>query len=119
MIPSVYLDSSIPSYHLPQGNDPIIHARHLLTRRWWESELPRFDAYVSEIVLEEIGRGDPRRAAERLALVQTLKVLEVDSEVERVAQFYMEHFAMPRKNERDALHLAVASVHQMDYLLTW
>ncbi|HUU85685.1 MAG TPA: type II toxin-antitoxin system VapC family toxin [Phycisphaerae bacterium] len=119
MKPTVYLDSSVPSYHLPQGDDPIIHARHLLTQRWWADELPRFDVFISQVVLEELGGGDPQRAAQRLALVEGLPLLDVNEEVERVARFYADNMVMPRRDLRDAFHLALASVHEIEYLVTW
>lgn len=119
MKPTLYLDSSVPSYWLPQGDDPIVHARHLLTRRWWDEELDRFDVFVSQVVVDELARGEPERAAQRLALVEKLPLLDIDEEVERVARFYAENFVMPRHDLRDAFHLALASVHEMEYLVTW
>lgn len=119
MRPTIYLDSSVPSYWLPQGDDPILHARHLLTRHWWEEELPRFSAFISQVVLEELGRGDPERAARRLELVESFALLDIDEEVERAATFYAKNFALPTNDLRDAFHLAAASVHEMDYLVTW
>lgn len=119
MRPTLYLDSSVPSYHLPQGNDPIVHARHLLTRRWWTGELDRFEVFVSQVVLDELAGGDPERARERLALVDAFALLDIDEEVERVARFYVDNLAMPRRNMRDAFHLALASVHEIEYLVTW
>jgi predicted nucleic acid-binding protein len=119
MKPTVYLDSSVPSYWLPQRGDPIVQARHLITRRWWAEELSRFESFISQIVIEELAGGDPRRAAERLRLVEGFSLLDVDDEVERAAKFYVDQMAMPRRNLRDAFHLAIASVHEVDYLLTW
>lgn len=97
MKPTVYLDSSVPSYWLPQSGDPIVQARHLLTRRWWADELPRFDAFISQVVLEELAGGDTKRAAERLRLVEAFPLLDVDEEVERAARFYVDQMAMPRR----------------------
>jgi predicted nucleic acid-binding protein len=119
MRPTVYLDSSVPSYWLPQGDDPVLSARHLITRRWWDHELPRFTAYISEVVLEELGRGDSARAAERLKLVADFNILDIDDEVERAAAFYAKNFALPSSDLRDAFHLALASVHEVEYLVTW
>ena len=119
MKPTIYLDSSVPSYWLPQGPDPIVQARHLLTRRWWTEELPRFDIFASQVVLEELSGGDPERASQRLALIEGFPMLDLDEEVERAARFYADHLAMPRRNLRDAFHLAFASVHEVEYLLTW
>ncbi len=119
MKPTVYLDSSVPSYWLPQGDDPVVHARHLLTRRWWDEELGRFEVLVSQVVLDELAGGDPQRAAQRVALVKGFPLLDVDEEVERVARFYVDNLAMPRRDLRDAFHLALASVHEIEYLVTW
>jgi predicted nucleic acid-binding protein len=120
MKPTVYLDSSVPSYWLePQGDDPVLRVRHLLTRRWWTEELPKFEVFVSQIVLREIGRGQSKRAAERSTLLEGFSILPVTPEVERVAAFYVENLAMPVRDRRDAFHLALASVHEIDYLLTW
>ena len=116
---TLYLDSSVPSYWLPQVDDPIVHARHLLTRRWWQDELPRFEVFISQVVLDEIRYGNPERAALRLDLVKDFPLLDVSEEVERVALFYAHNFAMPRRDLRDAFHLALASVHEIEYLVTW
>ena len=117
--PTIYLDSTVPSYWLPQGEDPILLARHLLTRRWWESELARFEVFVSQSVIDELSAGDPTRAAERLELIAPFPLLQVNAQVEAAAQFYIDQFAMPRNDLRDAFHLAIASVYAVDYLVTW
>ncbi|MCG3132906.1 MAG: hypothetical protein FLDDKLPJ_03787 [Phycisphaerae bacterium] len=119
MKPTLYLDSSVPSYWLPQNADAIVHARHLTTRRWWKEELPRFTAYISQVVIEELKGGDRNRAAERLEIVRDLPLLDVDQEVESAARYYVDQMAMPSRNVRDALHLALASVHEIEYLVTW
>jgi predicted nucleic acid-binding protein len=119
MKPSVYLDSSVPSYWLPQSGDAIVQARHLITRKWWSDELPRFEVFVSQVVMEELSGGDPLRAAERLKLVEEFPLLEVDTVVEEAARFYVDQLAMPRRDLRDAFHLALASVHEIEYLVTW
>jgi len=120
MKPTLYLDSSVPSYWLPpERDDAIVQARHLLTRKWWTDERSRFDVFISQIVLHELGGGKQTRATERLELVKEFPLLDVDEDVEHAARYYVEHMAMPSRNLRDALHLAIASVHEMEYLLTW
>jgi predicted nucleic acid-binding protein len=119
MKPSIYLDSSVPSYWLDQGPDPIIHARHLTTRKWWANHLPRFDVYISQFVLDELADGDPERAAKRLDLVKDFPLLKTVEEVEQAALFYVRNLAMPSSNRRDAFHLALAAVHEIEYLVTW
>ncbi len=88
MRPTLYLDSYVPSYWLqPECDDPVVAARHLVTRRWWTDELPRFEVFISQIVLDELAGGNPKRAAERLALVGDFPLLDVDEEVEDAARF--------------------------------
>jgi hypothetical protein len=71
MRPTLYLDSSVPSYWLvPERDDPIVAARHLITRRWWSQELVRFEVFISQIALDELAGGQPNRARQRLALVK-------------------------------------------------
>lgn len=119
MKPTVYLDSTVPSYFLAQGNHAVVQARHIVTRQWWEKELPRFNAFISQIVHDELAAGDAQRAADRCRLVDEFPFLDVDEEVERVAAYYVENLAMPRRDMRDAFHLALASVHEVEYLVTW
>jgi len=45
--------------------------------------------------------------------------LELTKKVEKMAQIYMEQLDIPEKSTRDAIHIAVASVHNIDYLVTW
>ncbi len=120
MKPTVYLDSSVPSYWLEQDpQNPIIYARHLATRKWWSEALPKFEAFISQVVWDEISEGDADRAARRQELVKDFRWLEIDDEVRRTAQFYVDHFGMPSRNTRDAFHVALASIHDIDYLVTW
>ena len=120
MKPTLYLDSSVPSYWLlPDRDDAIVQARHLLTRKWWTEERSRFEVFISQIVLDELAGGTHDRATERLELVKVFPLLDVDEEVERAARYYADNMAMPTRNLRDALHLAIASVHDVEYLLTW
>lgn len=46
-------------------------------------------------------------------------MLDVDDEVEEAAQFYARNLAMLTRDLRDAFHLALASVHEIEYLVTW
>jgi len=97
MKPTVYIDSTVPSYWLEQGPDPIVQARHLVTRRWWAEEVPRFEPFISQVVLDELGGGQPERAARRVKLVEGFGLLDVDEEVEEAAMFYVENLANASK----------------------
>jgi len=78
-----------------------------------------FQIFVSPLVLEEAAAGDQMAARRRTRLLRRLPQLGVTDAVTRVAQVLVGRGAIPREAEVDALHVAVAAVHGLDYLLTW
>jgi hypothetical protein len=84
-----------------------------------EQALPAFEPFVSPVVLEEIGRGDPGAAKRRRKAVSAFRVLEVVPEVRDLAEHYFAAIDLPEKARADAYHLALAVWHGMDYLVVW
>lgn len=120
MKPTLYLETTIPSYYTARlVRDVIILAHQEITRIWWEQRLPLFDTYVSAVVLEEARQGDPEAARRRMEALAGFPILEATAEIERLAEGYMTRLDRPTKALRDAAHLAFACAHQLDYLLTW
>lgn len=77
------------------------------------------EVYISQVVLEEIQRGDPVAAKDRLKAASEFPLLPVCEEVEHLAAIYGTELLFPAKSLRDTLHIALASYHAMDYLVTW
>ncbi|MEN6424927.1 MAG: type II toxin-antitoxin system VapC family toxin [Phycisphaerales bacterium] len=94
-------------------------AHQEITCEWWERVLPGLAPYVSQIVFDEISRGDASAAQRRLAAVAGFGVLEVTPEVAVLANIYFEALDIPEKARNDSLHLAVSVCHGMDYLVSW
>ena len=120
MKPTIYLESSVVSYltaHL--SSEPIMAGHQQATRKWWDQERHRFDVFVSVFVLKEVAAGDPEAAAKRLEAIRDLTVLPVTPEVADLAKALMAAARLPPKADTDALHIAVAAVHRIDYLFTW
>lgn len=85
-----------------------------LTREWWEDRRSEFELFVSQVVIEEAGAGDPAAAAETLALLNDLPVLDVVTEVEMFGQELLRRLPLPLKAAVDALHISIAAVNGMD-----
>lgn len=117
---SLYLETSVISYYtaLPV-RDIIVLAHQEVTRQWWPRAIRRFRIFISEVVIEEIKLGNPRAAEGRLKETANFPHLALNSEVERLAQVYIKRLAIPKKSLRDAVHLALCCVHNIDYLVTW
>ena len=118
--PKVYLETTIPSYLTAWPSRDLVTAAHQQTTRdWWEARRHDFDLFVSGVVIEEASAGDEQAAARRLEAVEGLPLLELTDEVTDFAGALVQQAAIPKKEGADALHVAAAVVHGMDYLLTW
>src|SRR3954464_14587929 len=112
---SLYLEISVIGAYLDKG-EPF---RRDLTIRWWEHELPEYRAVVSLLVARELERvPEPHRTA-YLKLVTVLEEVDLTEEAAILAEGYIARGIFHRKYIADALHVAVASVHKIDYLVTW
>jgi len=119
MAPRVYIETSVISYltSLPSRN--LLAAAHQqITHAWWVGR-DRFALHISEAVLAEAASGDPVAAARRMAALSGIPVLAVNQEVLELAAHFVQLGALPQKAEVDAVHVAAAAVHGMDFLVTW
>ena len=87
--------------------------------RWWEDERPRYDLFTSELVTVEAAAGDRSAASGRLDVLREIPELPVDDETRTLATKLIEGGGVPASAPADALHIAIATVHGVDYLLTW
>jgi hypothetical protein len=117
---TIYLETTIISYFTSRpSNDIMVLAKQRITEQWWNNNLNKFDAYISEAVFEEISEGDRDAALKRLNVVNTIPSLEITDDVKNVYKIYLKRLQIPDKALRDAIHIAIASVHSIDYLVTW
>lgn len=98
---------------------PEIVARREWTRQWWSGAGDRYELVTSPAVLDELGSGPTDRSRAWLALVAHLPVLTVSAAIVEIVQAYIRHKLMPANPTGDALHLALASYHKCDFLVTW
>lgn len=117
---SVYIETTISSYLAAwPSRDLLQAARQQITHGWWQQERQKYTLCISQIVLDEAAAGDPEAARRRLVFLEKLPLLELTEAVDDVAQAVMDAELLPPKAARDAIHIAVASVHRIDILLTW
>lgn len=117
--PRVYIETTIPSFFHTTRSGPEAVARRAWTRRWWAAGRDLYERVTSEAVLLELRSGQyPSRNA-ALAMAEELPLLEVSPAVAEIVETYVQHRLMPADPSFDALHLAVASYHKCEFLLTW
>jgi len=119
--PSVYVETTVISYLVGwlNRNDLQVAAHQEITRRWWATRRQDFELFGSAVVVDEAADGDQSLAAERLRFLKDVQMLQVPDEAYRLRDELLRRTPIPAKAETDALHIAVATVHAMDFLATW
>lgn len=116
----VYIETSVISYLTGRtSRDLVVAAHQEVTRQWWLERIKDFELIVSDLVMEEVNRGDAEAAIARRAALEGIPVLCTQDEAIGLAETLLSSGMIPREAVADALHIALAATHGMDYLLTW
>jgi predicted nucleic acid-binding protein len=99
--------------------NPAIAAHQRITRDWWVTAPFHYELVLSQLTLDECAAGDPDAAAERLNVIHHLPLLDDSDAADRLADLLLKRRAVPESQPRDALHIAIASVHGVQFIATW
>mgnify|MGYP001819842100 CR=1 FL=1 len=100
-------------------SNPDVASRQRTTRTWWNTAATQYGLAISQLVIDECGDGDPAAAQERLGVLDNLTVLAITDDARALARVLNAEGAVPPSEPRDALHIAVAAVQRVQYLVTW
>ena len=115
----IYVETSIPSFYFETRPGAQMQARREWTREWWESALITDELVTSLGVINELGHTPEPKRSECLTLIDALPLLDVTEEVDDLVETYILNKVMPEDAAGDALHLALATVHRCDILVSW
>src|SRR5260370_14470267 len=119
MKPTVSVETTIPICLAAWPSRDLVRAAHQqITREWW-ARRDGFELYSSRLVVQECQTGDAQAAADRLAVLTGIPLLEQGPDVAELPEALMRDVPLPEKAAADALHIATAAVHGIQYLLTW
>ncbi len=116
---TVYIETTIFSFYHDLRSSPAVVVMRQWTREWWESHSHQYELLTSTAVLAELEMGEMPHRADALAMAKRLPAIPIEDEIGEIVEVYIKHRVMPAQPLGDALHLAVASRHKVDYLLTW
>ncbi len=119
-LPKLYLETTIPSYLTARrSRDLRLAADQETTQEWWEFHRHQYELFVSAIVLDECAAGDAAMAAARHGCIAGVSQLAQTAEVDALAALILHEGIIPANAAPDANHIALATVHGMNFLLTW
>lgn len=117
--PRVYVETTIPSFYYDPRTSPGVVERREITRRWWAGAVDLYQLVTSSVVIDELSRGASDRVPLRLELLEQIETVPLVPAVAGIVKTYLSHKLMPAKPSEDALHLALASLHDCDFIVTW
>ncbi len=115
----VYIETSVIGAYFDERTDIVSAAQKYWTRIWWDDVRGKYDVFKSRAVIDELQHPDYPHSQEALRLIENLPDLQIETEIRHVVKIYIQNRIMPKNPLGDALHLALASCHKCDYLLTW
>ena len=117
---SVYLETSVISYLAAYPSSDLMVADHQkATHDWWLYHRRKYDLAISPIVEKEIGLGEEKMARKRIELIKGIRLLTVTAESIHLARTLVKKGPVPEKAEVYALHISLAAIHGIEYLLSW
>jgi predicted nucleic acid-binding protein len=120
MKPKVYIETSVISYLTARASRDVVVAGHQqATQTFWERLESEFDPFVSSLVVDEAEKGDVVLAAQRLAVIENFPVIENSRKAEVLAEEIIKGRGIPKEYPEDALHIALAAMAGMNFVVTW
>lgn len=117
---SYYIETSIPSFYYDTRDDIQAQAMKEWTKEWWHIMKKKNAFLVTGIpVITELSEAEEPKRDNALRLIEDLPILNYDETVDQIVSVYIHHKLMPGKSMGDAAHLALASYHKCDFLVTW
>ena len=116
----IYLETSFISYFTVRLSRDLITAAHQqITHEWWETRSRKYELYISQLIIDEASKGDSEASQKRVEFLSKIPILKLNEEVYQLAQDFISRKIIPSKYIDDAFHISFATIHGMDYLLTW
>jgi len=118
--PTAYIETTVIGHLVGRiVADPIVAGRQAVTRQWWPFAVKKYRLIVSRLVADECSMGDPQAAKERLDVLDSLEFVATSALVDDLARQLMLYHAVPKTEPRDAIHISLAAVNGIEYLVSW
>jgi predicted nucleic acid-binding protein len=119
MKPRVYVETSVISYLAARPSaDAVSATRQHFSYQLWQKR-DRYELLISDAVLSEAAMGDQAAAKSRLSYCAELSRMTLPADTEAIAERLLRSKAMPAKAYTDAVHIAVAALHEVQFIASW
>jgi hypothetical protein len=116
----VYLEPSFFSASVTMRSTARIAGWRATSLEWWRSQSSKHRLFISPEVVVELSSPEFQEREAALEMLRGLALLDITPEVLDLAELLVNEQVMPNPpNAGDAIHVAVATVHRMAYILSW
>ena len=115
----VYLETSFVSACVSTRSDAASVYRRDTSLEWWRTQRQLHEINVSDEVVAELAYPAYPNREPALAFIADLTVLPISQSAVGLAEVLIRERAMPGPLKGDALHVAIATVAALDYILSW
>ena len=112
----IYLETTLFNYYFDTDRE----AHSATVELFKDIRAGKYEAFTSAYVIEELEDAQEPKRSDMLALIQkfNIKVLSVDDEAERLAEAYINEGIIPAKFVYDGLHIAIATVNDLECIFS-
>jgi len=113
----VYLETTMFNYYF----DKTRNAQPVTVAFFEAIGSGQFEGYTSVYAYGELDKAPEPQRTNMLNLIEKyhITVLDTSDEADQLAENYMANNIIPRKKNIDALHIAIASVNELDIILSF
>ena len=115
----VFIETTIPSSLYETRTDRRSRDWRSQTELWWRRHRSGYTLVTSDFVVAEFLRAPGSKSAHASIFFDEMTVLEQPVRLQETISFYIQNRLMPSDASGDAAHLAMASLHGVDFILTW
>lgn len=115
-IQKVYLETTIFNYYFDVERE----AHPDTVRLFEEIAAGKYLAFTSTYVLDELSKAPEEKRNKMLSLIErsNVTVLDISDEAALLASIYVSEGIIPQRFFTDGVHIAMATVHDMDMILS-
>jgi len=116
--PRIYLETTIFNFVFA---DDAPEKTWATIKLFEEIKAGRYVPYASDYVIDELNKAPEPLRSDMLNLIDRYGIinLEVQEEADKLAEIYLMERVVPPSHPMDALHLAIAAVMEMDFIVSW
>ncbi|GHU66987.1 hypothetical protein FACS189447_08710 [Spirochaetia bacterium] len=116
--PKIYLETTVFNFYYAQKDSQKKADTHIL---FDAIKKGKYEVYTSKHVVDEIVRDSPEKFRKMKGLIEKYVryILSFNKEAKNLADVYVAKSIIPAKYKTDALHIAVAAVNKLDFVVSF